>query len=70
MRTGPNGEKRAVNVVADIAPSLNVATGEAERHVNSGENACGSQSGNAWTEVLSAAVMDGAEMVASNAQSR
>ncbi len=72
MRTGPNGEKHAVNVVANVAPSLSVAAAEAEaRDVDSGEDARRSQSGNAWAEASNGATKDGAEMWwPSDAQSR
>ena len=55
MPTGPNGEKRPSDVIANAVLSMRIATGEAEeRRVNAGQSAGGRKGGKARAEALSA----------------
>ena len=77
MPTGPNGEKRPADVIANAVLSMKVATGEAEEmHVNTAKSAGGRKGGKARAEALSAerrsdVAKEGAKARwASNARSR
>ena len=55
MPTGPNGEKRPRDVIANAVLSMKIATGEAEEmRVNAGQSAGGRKGGKARAEALSA----------------
>ena len=55
MPTGPKGEKRPADVIANAVLSMKIATGEAEeRYVNAGQSAGGRKGGRARAEALSA----------------
>ena len=55
MPTGPTGEKRPADVIANAVLSMKIATGEAEeRYVNAGQSAGGHKGGKARAESLSA----------------
>ena len=55
MPTGPNGEKRPADVIANAVLSMKIATGEAEeRRVDAGRSAGGRKGGRARAEALSA----------------
>ena len=55
MPTGPNGEKRPADVIANAVLSMKIATGEVEEHrVNAGQSAGGRKGGRARAEALSA----------------
>ena len=54
MPTGPKGEKRPADVIANAVLSMKIATGEAEEgYVNAGQSAGGRKGGKARAEVLS-----------------
>lgn len=55
MPTGPNGEKRPADVIANAVHVMRVATGEAEEeYVNPGKSAGGHKGGAARAKILSA----------------
>ena len=55
MPTGPNGEKRPADVIANAVHVARIATGEAEEeYVNPGQSAGGRKGGAARAESLSA----------------
>ena len=55
MSTGPKGEKRPADVIANAVLSMKVATGEVEeRYVNLGQRAGGRKGGKARAEALNA----------------
>lgn len=56
MPTGPNGEKRPANVVANAVHVMRLATGEAEEtFVNARQSAGGRKGGKARAKTLDAA---------------
>jgi hypothetical protein len=55
MPTGPKGEKRPADVIANAVLSMRIATGDAEEvHVNSGKREGGRKGGKARASSMSA----------------